>query len=808
MKRFFISFGLLLLVGCVASVIVLFSVYKWAVSDLPNFTRLADYRPPQATTVLARDGSLIGLLYSEKRFMVSLDEMSPWMPKALMAVEDSEFYNHAGVDPLAIVRAFLANLKSGRHTQGGSTITQQVIKRLLLSPERTYERKIKEAILAYRLEKYLTKDEILTIYLNQSFLGANAYGVEAAARTYFGKHAKELTLAECALLAGLPQAPTAYNPYKHPEAARARQLHVLNRLKELGWITEDEFLAAKAQPLEYRSMDEGMGREGAWYLEEVRRELIDLFSEDNARARGWELPCYGEQAVYELGLTVRTGMEPMAQRAADEALRNGLEATDKRHGWRGPLEKLDEAGMAAFIETSSFKPEDLADNAWVKAVVTQVNKGQAKVRMGRYSGVITTANMSWARKPNPKVSARYAAAVKDARGVLAVGDVIWVSAAVTTDAKTKKSVPYDPAAVTPEHAIALRLQQYPLVQGALVSVEPQNGDVIAMIGGYNFYDSQFNRATQAHRQPGSSFKPVVYSAALDAGMTPVSIVMDAPVVVVDQATSAMWRPGNIERNFRGPLTLRTALALSRNLCSIRLAQQIGVEKVVQRAKDLGLEGEYPPVLSISLGSVEVAPINLAEAYTAFAGGGVRVKPRLIWEIRDSDGTLLHAPEPVYTQAISAQNAYLMSYMLKQVVQGGTGARAQVLGRPLGGKTGTSNEERDAWFMGMTPSLVTAVYVGYDQSRPMGRHETGSTAALPIFVDYAKVAFEAYPPDDFPVPTGIVTASVNKETGTAASPGAKGSIVVPFYEGTGPNGSAQDSDAEVSRQGEDLLRNLY
>lgn len=807
MKKFFKILAAILTCGVVFGCVALFALYQWAVADLPSITRLGDYRPPLATTVLARDGSLMGLFYNEKRFLIALNDMPAYVPRSFLAVEDSDFYNHGGVDPIAIVRAFIVNLRSGKASQGGSTITQQVIKRLLLSPERTYERKLKEAILAYRLERYLTKDEILTIYMNQTFLGANAYGVEAAARTYFGKHAAELTLAESALIAGLPQAPSGYNPLRNPDAAKTRQLHVLNRLRELAWVSEDDYSKAVAQPLVYKSMPENLGWEGAWYLEEVRRQLVDMLSEHNAQKLGLELPLYGEQAVYELGLTVQTALEPGIQFAADKAMRSGLERTDKRHGWRGPLEKLTPEKMAEFITATTFTPSMLKNGSWVRAVVTAVTDKGAEVRLGEYKGFVDVKAMSWARVPNIKISAIGAGSVRDARKVLAVGDVIWVSASMPVDAKTKEAVAYAPEKYSPQTVIPLALQQYPEVQGALVSLEPQTGDVVALVGGYSFAESQFNRATQAKRQPGSSFKPIVYSAALDLGFTPATSVLDAPVVIVDEASSQVWRPSNFEKTFRGPMPLRSALALSRNLCTVRVAQQIGAPAVVQRAKELGYEGNFPAVLSISLGSVEVTPLNHAQAFAAFANGGMRVKPRLILSVRDFWGNPLYAPEPpMGEQAISPQNAYLMSYLMKEVVNAGTGSKAQVLKRPVAGKTGTSNEEQDAWFVGYTPHLVTSVYVGYDQVRPMGKQETGGNVALPIFVDFAKVAYEAYPPDDFPEPPEIQFFAVDRHTGRPSS--GSGALNMPFYAGTGPDTFTGTEAEAAAQQSEDLLKQLF
>ena len=809
MKRFLKIIGILVLCCGLLGSAALALIYVWAIQDLPSINKLSDYNPPLATTVLARDGSVMGLLYNEKRFLITLNDMSKSLPLAFLAAEDAGFYEHDGINPVAIMRAFISNFQTGRTQQGGSTITQQVIKRLVLTPERSYERKIKEAILAFRLERSLTKDEILTIYLNQTFFGANAYGVEAAARTFFGKHANELTIAESAVIAGLPKSPSNYNPYRNPDAARTRQLYVLRRLKELGWVTEAEHDEAVNQPLDYQAMPETMGWEAAWYLEEVRRRLIDMLSETNAKRLGIELPLYGEQAVYQLGLTVQTAMEPRAQFAADFALRKGLEAAGRRHGWQGPLEKIPADRLAETLRTATFTPIQLNNDGWAKAIVTGVTEKAAEVRLGEYTGQIPVKNMSWARTPNPKVAAVNAPAVKDARKVLEVGDVIWVSAETLTDPKTKKVVPYDAASVVAGTPIILKLEQYPIVQGALVSLEPATGDVVAMVGGYSFAASQFIRATQAQRQPGSSFKPVVYSAALDQGYTPASIVQDAPVVLIDQYTNDMWRPGNFEKNFQGPMLLRTALALSRNLVTVRVAQDIGMRAVAERAKTLGLEPDFPEVLAVSLGAVGVSPLNLTEAYGAFANGGLYNKGRFVTQIKDYGGKTVYAPQPENREVISPQNAYLMTALLKDVVNAGTGGKAKVLGRPVGGKTGTTNEESDAWFMGITPYLATGVFVGYDQVKPMGRLETGGNAALPIFVDYARSALEAYPADDFTAPPGITFVTVDKATGQKASGESSATVTLPFYTGTEPgSGSAREQTQETIKRGEDLLKQLF
>lgn len=801
MKKVILFLGILFCLVLLGGVGGIVGVYLWAVRDLPGFTRIADYRPALTTTILARDGSVMGYLYRENRFLLSLEEMPKMLPLAFLAAEDAGFYQHKGVDPLAIFRAFIINMKTGREGQGGSTITQQLIKRLLLTPERTYERKIKEAILAYRLENYLTKDEILTIYLNQTFLGSNAYGVEAAARTFFAKHAKEMNLAECALLAGLPQSPSAYNPYRHPDMAKKRQLYVLRRLHEVGWIDEKEYQNAVNTPLVYQSTSVDIGPEGAWYLEEVRRQLITLFSESNAKKLGLSLPLYGEDAVYELGLTVKTAMDPKLQSKATHALREGLELFDRRLGWRGAEAKLDAKDVENTLATHPFDPNMLANSGWVQGIVSNMSNKGVSVRLGQgYTGLIP--NMQWAQH----INTQYKAENHDHHARrLAVNDVVWVA---TNNDKT-----YDPSQVVPEKPISLVLRQKPAIQGALVSIDPRTGDVLAMVGGYDFQESQFNRATQAFRQPGSSFKPVVYSAALDNGFTAASVVQDAPFVEF-LPNGKVWRPSNYGGSVRGPMLLRTALALSRNLVTVRVAQQMGIKKVIQRAKDLELDPDFPPYLSISLGAVAVTPLNMTQAYTAFANHGQLSKARFLLSVQDFWGSPVYEPQEDLRDAISPQNAFIMACLLKDVVNSGTATKAKVLGRPLAGKTGTSNDEKDAWFIGFTPYLVSGVYVGYDHVQSMGHDGSGSSAALPIFISYAKEALSNYPPDDFETPEGISFAKVDAASGYLAVSASERVLNLPFYTGSQPSyGEVRRTDDASSRKtvterGEDLLKQMF
>ncbi len=800
LKKFFLGIVLLGLLAGILGAAGVGMLFYWAAQDLPNITRIADFNPPQATTILARDGSTLGTLYHEKRFMVPLTLMSPHIAKAFLASEDDAFYQHEGIDPMAIIRAAIINFQSGRSTQGGSTITQQIIKQLLLTPEKSYQRKMKEAILAYRLERYLTKDEILTIYLNQIFLGQHSYGVEAAARTYFGKHATDITLAESALIAGIPQAPSRYNPFRSPKAAKARQTYVLGRLRTLKWITEEEYQQAINEPLVYWTMPDGQSGAAGWYMEEVRRLLIEFFNEENIAKLGIDTRNYGEDFVYEAGLTVTTAMEPIHQQAASDGLRKALEELSKRQGWHGAVERVAPEQIQAFIEAKTFTPFDLMGGAWVNALVTKVAVEGADVALGSgYTGHVSVKSMSWAREPNLRVAGAHAPAVKDARKVLQEGDVIWLSQPdsvekeVTEKGKKVLQAPtFDPATVSTSTPITLALQQIPKSQGAMVSIEPSTGDVIALVGGYQFGDSHFNRATQARRQPGSSFKPIVYSAAIDKGFTASSILLDAPFVYVNPETDTIWRPANYEKNYKGPLPLSTALALSRNTCTVRVAQQIGIPSIIDRAKALGLEPHFPNELSVSLGAVAVSPLNLTQAFTAFAYQGWAARPRMVLSIKDKQGQELYRQDPEHWQAISPQNAYIMATLLKKVVTAGTAGRARVLNKPVAGKTGTSNEERDTWFMGFTPHLVTGVYVGNDQYEPLGRLEAGGRTALPAFVYYRQEIENQYPPDDFVMPDNIIM--VNGLAYRADEP----------ISGT----ATTNESTEIEQQGEDLLRQLF
>lgn len=758
-----------------AGLLLVVLAFWWLSHDLPGFRTITDYKPPLVTTVLARDNRVLGYFYKEKRFLVRLQDTPEHLSKAFLAAEDSGFYKHDGIDPWAIFRAMLMNLKAGGIRQGGSTITQQVVKRLLLTPEKSFERKIKEAMLSYRLEQYLTKDEILTIYLNQIYLGAKAYGVEAAAREYFGKHVQDLTLAESAILAGLPQAPSRYNPYSDPEAAKTRQKYVLDQMLSQSFITKAQHDQALAQKLVYRSMEDHSWKVGAYYLEEVRRFLVEK---------------YGEDEVYQGGLTVETACEIPHQIAADNAMRRGLGDIAKRKGWEGPDSRLKPDEYARFLEEGRLA-ETPKSGSWLRALVVETAKDKAQVRFGQHTGEIPASSTTWCKNAMKGVSGAAAPVPGDPSRILHKGDVVW-----TTVREGKGN----------SHFV-LNLERQPGPEGALVSMMPETGEVVALSGGFSFEKSQFNRATQAKRQPGSAFKPIVYSAALDNGFTPASVIMDAPIVFANVEQGTIWRPENYEDIFYGPTLLSTALAKSRNLVTIRVAQKIGIRKVIEHARAMGIESELPENLSIALGSSAVTLMNLCQAYSTFPRGGSYVKPRLVLSVRSAWGETLYKSEPEVVEAISPQNAFLMVAMLKEVINIGTGGSAKVLGRPLAGKTGTTNNEQDAWFMGFTPYLLTGVYVGYDQLQSMGREGSGAHTALPIWLEYRKAVENSYPPEDFLPPEGIVWSRVeNSQAVSSKGEHAPESYFLPFMEGTQPTvtdvgaAAGSTSDSDLMKQG--------
>ncbi len=609
----------------------LLGFYIYFSKDLPRLTSVKDYAPKVVTQVLSENGEVLAEFFVEKRYFISIEDMPTVLIEAFIAAEDERFFEHQGLDFFSIMRAMVKNIASMDIVQGGSTITQQVTKSLLLTPEKSYTRKIKEAILAYRMEKSLSKSDILSIYLNQIYLGHRSYGVEAAASTYFNKSASDLNLAEAALLAGLPKAPSAYSPIRHPKRAKRRQRYVLQRMVDSGYISKEEAERAADYPITITPAENKNIKIAPYFTEYIRHYLKQN---------------YGNESLYSEGLQVYTPLNLFMQQGAQKAVESGLASYEKRMG---------------------------------------VEEGE------------------------------------------------------------------------------------PRVQGALIAMEPQTGHIKALVGGVNFLDNQFNRALQARRQPGSAFKPIVYAAALDKYYTTTTKVIDSPLVYMVDSDEEFWEPRNFDLLYKGPITLRKALSESRNIITIKILQDIGVGYVVKYAKKLGISTPLNHDLSLALGSSGMSLLEITRAYSAFANQGLLVEPIFITKIVSRDGTVLEENKPRVQQAISPQTAYLVTDLLTSVVKEGTGRSALALKRPCAGKTGTTNDVRDAWFIGFTPDLIAGTWVGFDNQKPLGKRETGAVAASPIWVDFMQGALEGRPKKTFSVPEGVVFMRIDAETGRPATP---------------------------------------
>jgi penicillin-binding protein 1A len=756
-KPFLLGFFALVLAAVVGAGVV---VYREFTTALPPVSKLLDYRPPAVSRVLASDGTVIGEFFIEKRYVTPIYRIPEVVQDAFLAAEDANFYRHRGVDPMGIARAALNNYRAGSTRQGGSTITQQVVKSLLLSPERSYERKFKELILAFRLERELTKAEILYLYLNQIYLGNGAYGVQAAAREYFDKDVAELTLAEASLLAGLPQAPSRYSPVRHFERAKARQRYVLDRMVAEHYITRDEAAAADEVPIVLRRAPENVVGLAPHFVEHVRRRLV---------AR------YGSDATYQLGLNIHTTIDLRMQAIAEEQLAAGVRALDDRQGFRGPLRRVTDRELKA-LRARPAKPSELPAPGSVLEVVAV---GGADGRLHRPGGglevdwadgraVIPAAGLAWA------TSRRY---------VPQPGDVLEVR---VVEAGGKRS---------------LELTHANDTQGALIAMVPATGDVKAMVGGLDYRQSEFNRATQAMRQPGSAFKPLIYTAAMDRGFTPASVINDAPVSYRD-GTGKMWSPKNFTKKFLGPTSLRTALTESRNVVTVKLVDQMGLRFLIDYLPRFGLKRPFPKNLSIALGTAEVTLLELVEAYSVFPNLGRRIEPRFITRITDTDGRVIEEYPVVGERTISADTAYITVNLLANAMRFGTGKQAMI-DRPAAGKTGTTNDQHDAWFMGFTPELLTGIWVGYDHEKSLGKKETGGRAAAPIWREFTKRALEGVPISDFPVPHEIMLVNIDRRSGLRARPGQGNTMLEAFKRGTEPSGFApgpqpREPESEVAQ----------
>lgn len=752
---------ILVICGAGAGLVLYYSISK----DLPKITSLADYHPSIITTVYADDNRKIAEFFKERRIVIPLRDMPRTLIDAFVAAEDSRFYKHKGIDFISIIRAFFKNLEAGTIVQGGSTITQQVTKSFLLTPERSYKRKLREAILAYRIDKAFSKEDILYLYLNQIYLGHGAYGVQAASENYFGKSVKDLNLAECSMLAGLPQAPSKYSPFKHPERAKQRQIYVLNRMVTEAYINNIQATEAINTKLDIKPRRNLYIEEVPFYTEHVRRHLEKK---------------YGTDALYTQGLKVYTAVNLEMQKIAREEIQKGLFELDKREGYRGPLEHIKPEKIESYSQTlqTELDKKPLEEGAMVEGVVIAVNdrKKTVTVRLGKTQGTIVLKDMIWARKPNPEV-AYHKVKLKRPSQALAVGDVILVKVKRKEEGKDMW---------------ALALEQMPVAQAALMSIETGTGLVKAMIGGRDFRQTQFNRATQSRRQPGSAFKPIIYAAALDKEFedpekvyTPATIIVDSAIVYKDEESDFTWKPRNYKETFYGPTLFRKALTKSRNLVTIKILQDIGVDYAIEYATKLGIESNLSRNLSIALGSSGISLLELLRAYSVFANQGYLVEPVFILKVVDRNGNVLEEMAPERKKVIEKNTAYIMTNLLEGVVKHGTGWRAKALKRPAAGKTGTTNNLFDAWFVGYTPEYITGVWVGLDEEAPMGQDETGSRAASPIWLGFMQRALEGQPVKVFQAPEGVVFAKIDADTGLLPVPESKNVIFECFKEGTVP-----------------------
>ena len=783
------TLGLVLILGVMGAGGAIYVFQKFG-QDLPEHRQLASYEPPVMTRVHAGDGRLLAEYAIQKRVFVPLTAMPKRVLNAFLAAEDKNFYEHIGIDPLGVLRAIIINIKNignQRRMVGASTITQQVAKNFLLTNEVSWRRKVKEAILAIRIEKALPKKRILELYLNEIYLGFGAYGVAAAALNYFDKSLDQLSIEETAFLAALPKAPNNYHPHKKHKAALIRRNWVIERMALAGFIAREQAELAKTKQLTVYSRSETQFVQARFFAEDVRRKLADQ---------------YGEEGLYKGGLSVRTTLDPKLQEIANKTLRGGLIAYDRRHGWRGPLAalpadaRLNLPGDWKREIASIARPKGL--NGWKMAAVLAMQADYAQIGIeDGTEGRIPLRELYWARAwmKDQKRGAK----VKRPSDVLKVGDLVAVEL-ITTD---------DKGELYPEGFYGLR--QIPDINGGLVAIDPHTGRVLAMAGGYSYELSQFNRVMQARRQPGSAFKPFVYLAALDSGFTPSTLILDAPFVIDQGRGLPKWRPANYAKKFFGPSTMRLGIEKSRNLMTVRLAQTIGMDKVAEYARRFGIVDNMPEILSMALGAGETTLMRITAGYAMLVNGGKQITPTLIDRIQDRHGRTVfrhddrkcvrcrarfwedqRTPEvpDIRKQLTNPSSAFQIVGMLEGVVERGTGRRIKAVGKPLGGKTGTTNLERDTWFVGFSPDLAVGVFAAFDTPLPLGKRETGSSVSAPIFRDFMAAALAEKPSIPFRIPPGVRMVRINARTGKLAREGDKNIILEAFKPGTEPTGESQ------------------
>jgi penicillin-binding protein 1A len=763
----FILSGLLLLL----SGALLFFYYS---HRLPDFISLKERNLNAYSIVYSEEDEVVGKFLMDNRIPIPYERIPKQLINAFIAAEDAEFFQHKGIDYKGILRAMFKNLLAGRIVQGGSTITQQVTKTFFLTPKRSLFRKLKEVAYAFGLERDLTKEEILTLYLNNIYLGNGAYGVEAAAESYFNKPVEQLNLAEMALMAGLVKAPSRYSPVNSLKRAKDRQAYVLTRMTELGLISQEQREKALRIPLKIQSRESAYFSKAPYFTEFIRHQVERK---------------YGKEKLYQEGLRIYTTLDLSFQRTAQKSVVTGLRELDKRQGFRGPLHTLSSKEVKELLSKKRGMLNPLLQNEIFEGVI--LSKDDSKkfysVWVEDRKGILFFSEMSWALniKPTPNYKPQK---VKTPGDLLNTGDVIHVRVKETP----KKDQPP-----------SLTLEQEPLVQGALLCLDPKTGHVRVMVGGRDFSESQFNRAISSRRQPGSAFKPFVYAAALEKGYTPSTILMDSPVEYSDPDGGTYWAPKNYDKEFKGPITFRNALAHSRNVVTVKILDDIGVGYALKFIKNLGIESPIKRDLSIALGTSGVSMLEMTSAFAVFANGGERVKPIFIKKIVTMRGEVLEENTPyiemdeeeeetsetsstiLKERVISPQNAFIMTHLLQGVVQHGTGQRAKVLGRPIAGKTGTSSDYSDAWFVGYTSSLLTGVWVGFDDKTSLGINETGARAALPIWISFMDQVLKNTPVETLKPPKGITLIKVNIETGLPSVKDSPETIMEAFIDSSIP-----------------------
>jgi penicillin-binding protein 1A len=706
--------------------------------NLPRIESLEDYRPDVITDIFSADSKVIGDFAVERRIVVSLSEIPPYLQLAILAAEDDQFYNHSGINYPSFLRAAYKDLITMSKSEGASTITQQLARLLMHAPERTFDRKIKELLIAWKIEKQYSKRQIFTLYCNQHYFGHGAYGVAAAAETYFGKQLKDLSLDECALIGGLPRSPGMYSPRLHPEAARARRNYILDRMVSERMITAKLAAEAKARPIVLKPRTKN-NELAPYFVEWVRQSLADRYTTD---------------VIWRKGLRVYTTLDIQMQEAADKALREGLRSYDKKHGWRGPVDNILK-NTSASLDTYSHpdwrtvpRPGDISIG-----LVQSLGDNDVTVRIGKYRAAVGLKAVAWTRAKSPAQ-------------ILKAGDLAYFHIVSIDDSRKTAEV---------------LLEQVPEVQGAIIVIQNATGEIRAMVGGYDFEASEFNRATQAMRQAGSTFKPFVYTTALEKGMDIESTIIDAPITFTD-ALGRAWRPVNYDGKFKGRITLRQALTESRNVPTIKIASLIGIKNVLVTARRFGLGGPMEPYLPLAIGACEATPLEMATAFTVFPNLGIQPKPYFIRRIEDYDHAKKEETLPQTHRVLDSEIASKMLGLLQNVVQNGTATAAKSLGRPLGGKTGTTNDFTDAWFVGFTPSITAAVWVGFDAKKSLGDKESGAVAALPVWIHFMEQVLKDKPVEEFPR-----AEAVGQQTTESTEPGAlpKKKIFVEDLPGTSP-----------------------